>query len=103
MNKINLTDIAILFPRANTDAKRLSLFLIACQNKAVQLALEGNAQTSYTFAKELSALATEWVLAPKKWSLASLFKDPYKPLRQKTVEFAAKWSLDEQFRIAMTG
>lgn len=89
---IDLEFIRSIFPKASKDARRIALFFAAAQKKAIELAVSGDVNT---FIRETAELGAKW--SPKKFSIASLFNDPYRQAREDTRAFGRKWNLDPVF------
>jgi hypothetical protein len=90
---LELGPILDVFPNASKDARRIGLFVTACQKKAIELVMSNGDYKG--FAEEAFAIAMKF--SPKKLSFASLFGDPYKGARQDAREFGKKWQLDPLF------
>ncbi len=95
-------DIEYVFrrlPSANKDAQRIAMFSAAIAQKSVEMASFGEEVEAFVMAA--SGLIYKWIDRSRKLSLADLFRDPYRELREETRRFAAEWELDEAFRQAM--
>jgi len=90
---LELGPILELFPKAGKDARRIGLFVTACQKKAIELVASPAALAQ--FAHESFELAMKF--SPRKFSFADLFRDPYKGAREAVRVFAEKWQMDPVF------
>jgi hypothetical protein len=131
VNPISVVEFAQSLPaKIDKDEMRMRLFGVAVVNKVAEIATKTlanalNPETPQTiqyngtpvpadkahaeeFGKDFQAILGEYVhdaesLAPKKWSLGTVFKssDPFAPGRAGVRAFAHKWDLDPAFVEAM--
>jgi hypothetical protein len=107
-------DIGALAKTAKKDEERIKLFVLAVARKEAEYAMTALATLAIDpvkageiaaeatrFSKGAANLVQDWLVRFKKLSLADLWRDPYKELRQQTRVFAADWDLDPAFRQAM--
>jgi len=97
---INLPTILKALPTTNHDIQRISLFTAAVSQKAVELSVSNPLRVP-DFVRDSAVLMSKWMDKTRRLSLADLFRDPYKELRNETRGFAAKWDLDPFFRDLM--
>jgi hypothetical protein len=88
---LELGPILDVFPNASKDARRIGLFVTACQKKAIELVMSNGDYKG--FATEAFEVAMKF----KPKSFWQMFGDPYKGARQDAREFGKKWQLDPLF------
>jgi hypothetical protein len=95
---LELGPILDVFPNASKDARRIGLFVTACQKKAIELVMSNGDYKG--FAQELFAEVSQW--APKKkWGFFDWLTkkvDKYYADRRESIRmFGEKWQLDQLF------
>jgi hypothetical protein len=90
---LELGPILDVFPNASKDARRIGLFVTACQKKAIELVMSNGDYQG--FVQEVFAVSMKF--SPRKFSFADLFRDPYKGAREAIRVFGEKWQLDPLF------
>lgn len=95
ITKIDLKSLKVIFPSAEKDAQRISLFLSAVAKKTLELAAKG--EDPFAFIAASGTHIQLYFKGVKKWSIADLFRDPFAKTRQETRAFAKAWGLDQVF------
>lgn len=93
---MDIKSLLSTLPSANKDAKRIALFTAAVAKKTVDIINSGD--DTRAFLEASSSLVYQWIDRSRKLSLADLFRDPFKSLREETRRFAVEWELDSVLR-----
>jgi hypothetical protein len=85
---------------SHKDAKRMAMFVVACNAKVLELSREDPGKL-IVFTVASAQIAGEWIEKTHKLGWRDIFRDPFFELRQRVRRFASEWELDWEFRKAM--